>query len=113
MTDAMTEEALFELLSLDCRVDSEGTLLYCNALGQLHRIHGPAIICTDGYRAWYHNGQLYRADGPAIEYSTAAPLGSKTGNCTDWVALQRAWHINGKALTEAEWQQQVASMEDV
>ena len=70
----MTDEALFELLSLKCRVDSKGAVRYYNVLGQLHRVHGPAVEYSDGHRAWY---------------------------------------INGKELTEAEWQQVVASMERV
>ena len=95
MTDVLTEDALFELLSLEFRIDREGTVYYFNSLGQLHRIHGPAVVCTDGYHAWYQNGQRHRLDGPAIVY----PSG------------RREWWLNGKELTEAEWQQQVASMQ--
>ena len=93
----MTEEALFELLSLECRVGSDGTLRYCNALGRMHREYGPAIEWPDGSRAWYQNGQRHRIDGPAIEYSVG----------------YRAWFINGRELTEAAWQKAVASMEHV
>ena len=97
MTDSLTEAALFELLTLECRVDGTGALRYYNAQGQIHRVHGPAIVCTDGYRAWFQNGQRHRIDGPAVEYEDS----------------YRAWYINGKELTEAEWQQAVASMEIV
>ena len=97
MTDAMAELALFERLSLECCVDSNGTVQYCNAQGKLHREYGPALIHTGGHRAWYQNGLLHRLDGPAIE-------------CADGF---RSWHINGKPLTEAEWQQVVSSMEIV
>ena len=64
----MTEEALFELLSLECRVYSSGAMTYHNSDGQLHRVYGPAIVYSNGGRAWF---------------------------------------INGKALTEAEWQEHV------
>ena len=37
-------------------------------MGQRHRIHGPAIECTNGYKEWYLNDQLHRVDDPAIEY---------------------------------------------
>ena len=47
MTEAMTEEALFELLSLECRVASYGNVSYHNALGQSHRVHDPAIEYSD------------------------------------------------------------------
>ena len=96
MTGPMTEAALFELLTLECCVDSDGTARYYNALGQIHRAHGPAVERPDGYRAWYQNGQRHRIDGPAVEYEDE----------------YRAWYINGKELTEAEWQQ-AGSMEIV
>ena len=92
---SMSEEAaLFELLTLECKVDASGTVCYFNAQGQLHRVYGPAVERPNGYRAWYQNGLLHRLDGPAIE----CPNG------------YRAWYINGKPLTQAEWQQAVASM---
>ena len=69
---------------------------YYNALGQLHRVYGPAVVCTNGFRAWHQNGLLHRIDGPAVEYEDE----------------YRAWYINGKELTEAEWQQ-AGSMETV
>ena len=111
----MTDAALFELLSLECRVDPYGAISYHNRDGQLHRVYGPAIEYTsgsrewcqndtgpaiywpDGYRAWCQNGLLHRLDGPAIEYGDG----------------RYEWHINGNQLTEAEWQQAVASMETV
>ena len=91
------EAALFELLSLECRVDSDGALRYYNAHGQLHRVHGPAFEHPGGHRAWYRNGQRHRIDGPAVEYTE----GSKF------------WYIDGRVLTEAEWLQAVASLENV
>ena len=97
MTEAMTEDALFELLSLDCRVDEYSIIRYFNAQEQLHRVHGPAIVYTDGSRAWYQNGQLHRSDGPAVERADG----------------YRAWYINGVELTQAEWQQEVTSMGNV
>ena len=69
MTDAITELPLFELLSLECRVDECGIIRYYNAQGQLHREYGPAVVYVDGKGAWYLNGQRHRVDGPAIEYA--------------------------------------------
>ena len=97
MTEAMTELALFDALALDRRVDEYGTVRYYDALGNLHRVHGPAVEYSDGDHAWYQNGQLHRVDGPAVE----SPDG------------YRAWFINGERLSLAEWQQVVASMEFV
>ena len=117
MTDTMTEEALFELLSLECRIDTKGSAHYHNAQGQWHRVYGPAIEYSDGSRAWFQNGQLHRVDGPAVERPDGSCAWWQNGqrHRLDGPAIEycdgsRAWHINGKGLTEAEWQRAVASM---
>ena len=143
MTDAPTELALFELLTLACRIDVYGNANYFNALGELHRVYGPAIENPDGYRAWYQNGQLHRIDGPAIEWPDnrrawwqngqshrvhGPAIEYSNGACAwhqndllhrlDGPAFvdadgRRAWFIDDKELTETEWLRQVASMEIV
>jgi hypothetical protein len=50
--------------------------------GKLHRIGGPAIICTDGTKCWYVNDKLHRLNGPAIE----------------WANGDKEWWIDGKAI---------------
>ena len=120
MTEAMSEAALFELLSLECHVDSDGTVHYYNTLGQLHREYSPAIEYSDGGREWWQNNLLHRLDGPAVVYSDGDRTWYQNGqpHRLDGPAIEysdgyRAWYINGKVLTEAEWQQEVASMENV
>ena len=120
MTAAMTEAALFELLSLECRVDSNGTLHYYNSLDELHRLHGPAVEWPDGGRAWYQNGRLHRLDGPAVVCPSGYRAWYQNGlrHRVDGPAIERPdgrheWHINGKKLSKAEWQQAVDSMEIV
>jgi hypothetical protein len=115
MAETMTADAVFELLTLDCRVDGLGSLRYYNALGQRHRAHGPAIEYTNGRRDWYQNGQLHRLDGPAIEYTTGEKfwyqndlLHRVDGPAVERADGHRAWYINGKELTQAEWQKAVA-----
>ena len=76
----MTEAALFELLSLECLIDSDGNVHYHNAQGEFHRIYGPAVIYPEGHRAWYKDGQRHRPDGPAVE----------------WTNGYRAWYQNGQ-----------------
>ena len=49
-------------------VDSDGTIIYRNSAGLLHRIDGPATERANGDKFWYLNGQRHRIDGPAIEY---------------------------------------------
>jgi hypothetical protein len=104
--------AVFELLSLECRVDVEGTAEYYNALGQRHREHGPAIVYEDGTLEWFLNGIRHRADGPAIEYTNGrrdwyqnGQLHRLDGPAVEYSDGYCAWFIDGKALTEAEWQQ--------
>jgi hypothetical protein len=60
--------------------------------GQLHRADGPAIEFTDGSKVWYIHGHLHRLDGPAVDYSY--------GN--------KYWHLHGKYLpikTQQEFEQ--------
>ena len=120
MTEAMTELALFEELALERRVDAFGSVRYCNALGQLHRVCGPAVEYTDGTYMWYQNGQRHRVGGPAVGrpdgYSDWYQNGHRhrvDGPAVEWPSGYRAWYINGKQLTEAEWQKAAASMESV
>ena len=116
----MTEAALFELLNLELRVDSDGSVRYYNALGQTHRVYGPAVEYRDGSRAWYQNDLLHRLDGPAVERSNGSREWWQNGRQyrVDGPAYEDAngsceWHIKGRKLTEAEWLQQVASTENV
>ena len=118
MTEAMTELALFELLTLECRVDECGVIRYYNAQGQLHRVYGPAVDRAEGAHAWYQNGQLHRLDGPAVVrlngYRTwyqNGQLHRLDGPAIEWADGSREWYINGVELTQAQWQQAVVSME--
>ena len=120
MTDAITEESLFELLSLDCHVDTDDTVCYFNAQGQLHRVYGPAIEYPNGRRDWYQNGLLHRLDGPAIERPDGYRAWYQDGlrHRLDGPAVElpdghRAWFIDGKEHTQAQWRRVVASMETV
>ena len=47
----------------------DGSKVWEDANGKMHRDNGPAIEGNDGYKAWYIHGKRHREDGPAIEYS--------------------------------------------
>ena len=78
MTDS--SDVLAEPLSLTLTVDEFGTRIYRNSLGELHRIHGPAVISPSGNQYWYRNDKPHRTTGPAIELA----------NGDKW------WWLNGK-----------------
>ena len=63
----VTDAALAELLTLNCQIGQFGETIYTNSDGQLHRVHGPAVIHTDGTTVWWLNGKRHRDHGPAIE----------------------------------------------
>ena len=60
---------------------------YRNKGGKLHRLDGPAIEISNGYKAWYVEGKRHRLDGPAIEDSDG----------------YRAWYVEGNKLTEQQF----------
>ena len=49
----------------------------------LHRLDGPAVITTEGVKAWWTNGKLHRLDGPAAEHAAEYADGDKS------------WYVNG------------------
>jgi hypothetical protein len=64
--------------------DKDGTKVWRNKNGDLHREDGPAIIWASGDKEWWLNGRRHREDGPAIE----------------WANGKKTWYINGKFYPE-------------
>ena len=54
---------------------------------KLHRLDGPAIECSDGYRSWWQNDQRHSTDGPAVV--------NADGSCE--------WWLNGTRYTQDAW----------
>ena len=113
----MSEVEVFDRLKYRIEVDEDGTRMYYDAAGQLHRTDGPAIEDADGSAEWYQNGQKHRTDGPAIEYSTGDKVWYQNDQChrTDGAAIEYAdgrkwWYINDECLSEAEFNQRVKSL---
>ena len=88
------DAALAELLTLTVEVNQWGTTIYCNHLGQKHRVHGPALIFSNGDAWWYQNGQLHREDGPAVIYANG----------------QQRWFLNWKELSQYVFDERVKSL---
>lgn len=76
------------------KIDKDGDKFYYKdkQMTISHREDGPAVEFTDGYKAWYINGQLHRLDGPAVEYANG----------------DKEWLINDESLTEAEFLKRTA-----
>jgi hypothetical protein len=54
---------------------------------ELHRIDGPAIEWSNGYKAWLIDDKRHRIDGPAIE----------------WADGHKSWFVDNKLLAEEEF----------
>lgn len=100
-----SKENLAELLSLRKVVTLHGKIQYYNKDNQLHRINGPAVICTSGSTEWWVEGQLHREDGPAIEWPNGSMAwffnGEKHrigGPATIWIDRSMEWWEYGKFI---------------
>ena len=90
-------------------VDDDGSKVWHDADGCLHRADGPALEYEDGSKYWYRNGQLHRIDGPAVERADGSQSWYKHGvlHCLTGPALEiegyQEWWIDGKRVTEEQF----------
>ena len=75
----MTPDVLIEALQGYIETLSDGTVLYYNAQGQLHRTDGPAATHPNCTLAWYQNGELHRVGGPAVIHSNGEEYWCQNG----------------------------------
>ncbi|MDP2696082.1 MAG: hypothetical protein Q8O87_02405, partial [bacterium] len=82
--------------------------------GKRHREDGPAVEYADGTKHWYINGKSHREDGPAIEWSDGEKqwyksdkLHREDGPAIEYANGNKYWYINGKGLTEEEFNLQM------
>jgi len=70
-------------------IDTNGHKYYYKdkAMTTRHRLDGPAIIWSDGSKAWWVDGKRHRLDGPAIE----------------GVDGRKSYYVDGKQLSEKEF----------
>ena len=50
-------------------IRDNGSLVWKNEKGELHRVGGPAVILADVTKKYHINGKLHRVGGPAVIYS--------------------------------------------
>ena len=67
----------------------DGTLVWYNECGLIHRNGNPAVIYYDGDQEWWVNDLCHRIDGPAVIYAKGG----------------YEWWINGREITNevAQW----------
>ena len=92
----MSEQDTFESLKYNISIEANGTRVYRNAQGQLHREGGPAIIATHGSEFWYYNGQKHRTDGPAVI----------------WANGEQEWYLHGVRCSESHFLKMVSEEAD-
>ena len=93
MSGCEHSDELVELMSLTIQTSGFGTTVYRNQMGEIHRVHGPAIIYTDGDTRWVQKGLLHRTDGPAVV--------SENGTKMAWYLDGRRHRIDGPAMMDA------------
>ena len=100
-------------------IDADGAKIWRNAVGELHRIDGPAIEGSNGNgnRYWCLNGKLHREGGPAVEMAAGTKkwflhgqLHRIDGPAIEYSNGTKFWYIKGKKLTEKEFNNRQAQV---
>lgn len=78
--------------------------------GQLHRLDGPAIEWASGSKSWYENGQLHRLNGPAADHAGGTRIwyqdGEKhrlNGPAAEYADGDCEWWYNNRLYPFDEW----------
>ncbi len=79
-------------------ITKDGTLVWRDENGKLHREDGPAAIYPNGKQFWYINGKLHREDGPAI-------IG-KGGKILEWYIHGKFHRLDGPAAIYSDGTQE-------
>jgi hypothetical protein len=80
------------MIEYTVQVSADKTKWHLN--GQLHRADGPAIEGASGFKSWWLNGLRHRTDGPAVE----------------WASGHKSWWLEGKEVTQADVMKPVKHM---
>lgn len=91
-----------------CTSVVDGSKVWKNKSGKLHREDGPALIHPNGSSFWYKDGYLHRLDGPAVVYngsrSALVLLPVVPGEC---LQLERYYYIEGVYHTKHEFDEYI------
>jgi hypothetical protein len=83
------------------KIDSGGTVIWYQN-NKIHRLGGPAVKCTNGYKAWYQKGKQHRLDGPAVECANGTKIWFLNGKEYSQDKFEEITKIKTKELTLAE-----------
>jgi hypothetical protein len=94
-------------------VDNDKTIRWYNDKDEYHHLDGPAIERANGDKEWYVEGKLHRLDGPAIEWAgtkawyVEGKLHRLDGPAFEWADGSKLWWVEGKQLTEKEFNEYI------
>lgn len=87
----------------------DGTTIYRDGEGRLHRDDGPSVEESTGLRAWFRHGQLHRLDGPAVLWPTGVKqwfrdgrLHRDDGPAVEFPDGSSRWYLNGVRTAKSE-----------
>ena len=113
-----SEEEVYDALKYRVDVDEYGTRRYYNSANQLHCEDGPAIVCTNGYREWWQNGQPHRDNGPAAVWPDGGKIWHQNGlrHREDGPAVEYAsgdleWWLYGVRYSEQNYYAKLKTLE--
>ena len=75
----------------------------------LHRANGPAVVRSNGTKAWWVNGLRHREDGPAglyadgsVQWYKHGELHREDGPAVEYPNDLKKWYLDGVELSEEE-----------
>ena len=91
-------------------VNELGSKLWRDANGNLHRADGPALEHANGDRSWWQYGLRHRTGGPAVEFATGdkwwyqhGKIHRADGPAIEWANGRSTWYSNDNCLSFDKW----------
>ena len=83
----MEQEDKYPDTFVDVGMDEDGYIYHKDANGRYHNPYGPAVMYSNGYKAYYIHGNCHRTDGPAVIHSNG----------------EECYYVNGERLSKKEF----------
>ena len=105
------------MITYKVKVDDKGTKRWYNEKDELHRLDGPAIEYSDGYKSWWQNDRFHRLDGPAVDHIDGykawwvnGQLHRLDGPAVEYANGAKEWFIEDIEYTEEEFKAKIDKM---